>query len=489
MLIDEIYSAAIQGNHALLDSLLSRRQVNLNQMYDAGVSGGVRTRFPLLFSVLNVMSQRRLDAYAISLLVHYGADVNGFVQMECAGAVARIPFLAYAMLEWNSPEMAHCLLSSGADPSGAREVTYPDGRQSASPLLCLALSHPDAVFAELLLRAGADPNQHADVYVQNGSYNQQLPPLYYALIQQQSQQKCQLLFHYGASAHFPIALSERAQDRIPFKRYVQVVYPLLAPMLEAAGAQQASTAAAPIRASATTATPVQAAAPVRTSAPIAEYDRYDDDVDDYDDYDDFDATDSNEDIAENMFLDKESGKKEKARHALGSFAASVKDRLPSRKEKAAKKKTAPQPTIPYDPSRRCYGKFSAYLFGNFGILTLAFMIIAPLCFMGSDKEMAQIFFFLGLPCLAICALIWWRVSKKANPYGARNVMPLFVLDSLLMFVRFMLIMLDFTIPLVKLIGSNIQWEQRTTSSGRTVTVKRTGEDEYEDVHGNRYSGR
>lgn len=482
MLIDEIYTAAIQGNHSLLESLLSRRQANLNQMYDAGVSGSVRTRFPLLFSVLNAMSQRRVDAYAISLLVHYGADINGFVQMECAGAVARIPFLAYAMLEWNSPEMTQCLLSSGADPSGMREVSYPDGHQSASPMLCLALSHPDTAFAELLLRAGADPNQHADVYVQSGGYTQQLPPLYYALIQQQSPQKCRLLCAHGASAHFPIVLSERAQDKIPFNRYVQVVYPQLSPMLDAAGTQQAN--AAP--------------APVHSSAPAAKYDREDtkqsvDERDDYDDgydgYDDYDALRSNVDIAENMFLDTDAVRKEKPRSSFSSFTASLKDRLPVRKEKSAKKKAAPQQTIPYDPSRRCYGKFSAYLFGNFGILTLAFMIIAPLCFMGSDKEMATIFFCIGLPCFAICALIWWRVSKKAAPYGARNVMPLFVLDSLLMFVRLMLIMLIFTIPLVKLIGSNIQWEQRTTTTGRTVVVKKTGEDEYEDASGNRYSGR
>jgi len=470
MLIDEIYTAAIQGNYALLEDRLSRRQANLNQLYDAGVSGGVRTRFPLLFSVLNTMSRGRMDPRAIALLVHYGADINGFVQMECAGAVARIPFLTYAMLEWNSPEMTQCLLSHGADPSGMREVTYPDGHQSASPMLCLALSHPDTVFAELLLRAGADPNQQAEVYVQNGGYSQQIPPLYYALIQQQSQQKCQLLCTYGASPHFPIALSNRAEDCVPFKRYVQAVYPQLSPLLSAAYGEQA-----------------QAYAPAQpASAPVSAYDDEEDAADEYDPLPDvYPAQEKSAD----SYDDEEPEEDKKPGIKLGALVSSVKSRLPEKKKKAAKPKRESQPAVQYDPNRRCYGKFTAYLFGNFGVMALAFMVIAPLCFLGRDAEMAMIFFVIGIPCAAICALLWWRVSAKAKRYGQTNVMVQFILDSLLMFVRFMLMMLIVTIPLVRAIGSNIQWEERTTASGRTVTVKKTGDDEYEDAAGNRYVGR
>ncbi len=473
MLIDEIYSAAIQGDYSLLNTLLSRRQANLNQMYDAGVSESVRTRFPLLFSVLNAMRRSRIDERTLALLVQYGADINGFVLMECAGAAAQIPFLAYAMLEWNSPEMTQCLLSIGADPCSARTVIYPDGRQSASPMLCLALSHPDAVFAELLLRAGADPNQHADVYVQRGGYTQQLPPLYYALIQQQSQQKCQLLCAYGASAHFPIVLSERAADSVPFKRYVQVVYPQLMPMLDAACDQQ-----------------TRAAAPTQPAAPSGEHDsddRYDagDSAGEYEEYKDrrLDDEDSGDFFDEELPDEKTSG------FSLSNLASSLKNRLPAKKDKPSKKKADQYPPVQYDPNRRCYGKFTAYLFGNFSLLTLAFMIIAPLCFMSTDKEMAQIFFFIGLPCFAICALLWLRVMKKAKRYGQSNVMVRFVLDSMLMFVRFMLTILVVTIPLVKAIGSDIKWEQRTTKTGRTVVAKKTGEDEYEDVSGKRYTTR
>ena len=189
-------------------------------------------------------------------------------------------------------------------------------------------------------------------------------------------------------------------------------------------------------------------------------------------------------------------KKQPARPSvdLSALAASLKKRLPTGTKKGTSskaRKKAEQPVANYDPSRRCYGKFVAYLFGNFGILTLAFMIIAPLIFMGSDSEMAMIFFCIGLPCFAICALLMWRVIRKAKRYGQPlpAVIVQFILDSLLMFVRFMLMMLVVTIPLVKAIGSDIKWEQRTTSTGRRVTVKKTGEDEYEDALGNRYASK
>lgn len=136
--------------------------------------------------------------------------------------------------------------------------------------------------------------------------------------------------------------------------------------------------------------------------------------------------------------------------------------------------------------RRCYGKLSAYLFGNFGVLALALMVIAPLIYIGSDPEMAGIWFVMGLFPGAIALLTWMHVQGKAKKTGQAGVMGQFALDSLLMFAKVLLMMCIIFIPLAMAIGSNIQWEDRTTSGGSTVRVRSLGGGEYEDASGNRY---
>jgi len=43
------------------------------------------------------------------------------------------------------------------------------------------------------------------------------------------------------------------------------------------------------------------------------------------------------------------------------------------------------------------------------------------------------------------------------------------------------------IPLVSSITSHIEWEDRRTTSGQSVRVKKIGNGRYEDAMGNRYS--
>lgn len=141
-------------------------------------------------------------------------------------------------------------------------------------------------------------------------------------------------------------------------------------------------------------------------------------------------------------------------------------------------------------NRRCYGKFTAYLFGNFSVLAFAFCILGPVIFLfvrKEDVEVALGLFILGVPCAFIAALIWLYVKSKAKKRGLTNVMGQFALDSLLVFTKVLLMMTIILVPFVKWMGNDIQWESRKTIDGLDVVVKRTGENTFEDSLGNRYS--
>lgn len=56
-----------------------------------------------------------------------------------------------------------------------------------------------------------------------------------------------------------------------------------------------------------------------------------------------------------------------------------------------------------------------------------------------------------------------------------------------MFVKVLLCMTVVLIPLVSSITSHIEWEDRRTTSDRSVRVKKIGEGQYEDAMGNRYT--
>lgn len=135
---------------------------------------------------------------------------------------------------------------------------------------------------------------------------------------------------------------------------------------------------------------------------------------------------------------------------------------------------------------KCYGKFTAYLFMNFAMLTVAFGIIAPMIIGGRDPEAVPGFLVIGIGSFLISASIWSTVSKKAKKRGQTNVMGEFVMDGFLIFIKVLLCMTIFLIPLAKTIGDNREWENKKTVSGRSVTVRRTSQDGYEDAYGNRY---
>ncbi|MBR6568962.1 MAG: hypothetical protein IKK75_00760 [Clostridia bacterium] len=65
----------------------------------------------------------------------------------------------------------------------------------------------------------------------------------------------------------------------------------------------------------------------------------------------------------------------------------------------------------------------------------------------------------------------------------------FVLDSQMIFAKTLLMTTVILIPIALAMGNNVQWESHTTSSGRSVYVKKNADDSFEDGHGNHYTER
>lgn len=136
--------------------------------------------------------------------------------------------------------------------------------------------------------------------------------------------------------------------------------------------------------------------------------------------------------------------------------------------------------------KRCYNKLTAYSFANFSILALGFCVIGPMVMAGENADAIPGLMMIGLPCLLLAAAMFSSVKRKAQKRGQDGVMGQFVVDSILVFVRVFLMMTVILVPFAKAIGSNIEWEDRKTTDGRSVTVKRTGDGTYEDTSGQIY---
>lgn len=136
--------------------------------------------------------------------------------------------------------------------------------------------------------------------------------------------------------------------------------------------------------------------------------------------------------------------------------------------------------------KRCYGKFTAFFFANFALWALGFCIIGPIVAASQNLEGSGVLLIVGIPCLLIAAAIFNSVKRKAAKRGQDGVMGQFVADSVLIFVKVLFMMTIVLIPLVKLMGSNIEWENRKTKDGLSVTVRKTGDGTYEDVTGQTY---
>lgn len=456
MNIDKIYEAAVAGNLKKLESCLRSAKGDINQMIQTDMGDGVRGYFPMLFSVLVAMNQHGLQPRALEMLVRYGVDVNGYVVLEQPGVEMTVPILAYALLDWSNPDITEFLLSHGADPNGVKLIEQANGETSSFPMLQFAISNKDPkslLLMELLMQYGAEPDGYMLVSDAQDQVKKYMLMLHFALVEEQNSAKCISLLRHGASVNEMVNTGDGVMPPMPFRQYVQQMYPHLMPMLEAAcgtamqGAHTATAAPAP-----------QGYA-----------------------QNSFVAGNQNNFAKPYAQAERSTGSWQNIPQQTASYQAQP-QQMASRP--AAQRASAPKQPV---SGKRLYGKFKAYLFGNFGIMALAFGVIAPLVM--DDPDLKGGFFFVGLLCAGVCALLWLGVSRKAK---ARNlsqgsVFGMFVLDSFLMFVKVLLCMTVVLIPLVSSITSHIEWEERTTTSGRRVNVKKTGEGEYEDAMGNRYT--
>lgn len=458
MNIDKIYEAAVAGNLGKLESYLRSGKVDINQMIATEMGDGVRGYFPMLFSVLVAMNQRGLQPQALEMLARYGVDVNGYVVLEQPGMEMTVPILAYALLDWSNPDITEFLLSHGADPNGVKLIEHSNGDTSSFPMLQFAISNKDAkslLLMELLMQYGAEPDGYALVYDKQEQVKQYMLMLHFALVEEQNSAKCISLLRHGASPDEMISTGDGVLPPMPFRQYVRQMHPHLMPMLEAAcgtAAQGAHTSTA-----ATGSQPANAYAPQM----------------------------GNQNIATNGFAQPSGSWQTAPQQPAAPQGQAQWSSAPAARPQTQSRPAA-QSSRPVS-GKRLYGRLKAYLFGNFGILALAFGVIAPLVM--DDPDLKGGFFFMGLVCAGVCALLWLGVSKKAKAcnMSQTGVFWQFVLDSFLMFVKVLLCMTVVLIPLVSSITSHIEWEDRQTTSGRGVRVKKTGEGKYEDAMGNRYT--
>lgn len=420
MHIDDIYFPAAEGNLPLLRERLEMQAVDLNQLLTGNESNGFRVRLPMLFTLLEKMAGNGVNRQVLQLLVHHGADVNGFCLLENDTQTIQVPLLTYAIEIWKHAELAEVLLQLGANPDAAKVETRGGQLHSSSPMLYFAIVSPQCdTMVPLLLRYGADPDARAIVRHAQG-FCQELPMLYYAHVQQPNDAITTLLLRGGASPYVITVANGSADGRISFDHYLKVNYPhrldALYRLCEAAqqqGPMDKYVACAPSKA------------------------------------------------PDESTLVYEQRKIERYYERMASKTAAL---------------TAP----------RCYGFFSAFGFGNLGILALGLMVIAPLIYLSRDPVMAAIWFCMGLPFGVICTLIWLHVRGKVRRAGPPHRMSTFLLDSLLMIVKSMMFMCIITIPVGLMLASDVQWETRVTSEGEVVKVVRTGINKFADSSGREF---
>ncbi len=223
--IDDIYTAATEQEYARLEEMLKSGEVDLNQMVDAGVNAGVRTKLPALYSIIGEMVDNdRIDYRALDLLVYYGMDLNAAVVLSCDAYAYRIPVLIYIVKTWESAELLEYFLKRGANPNVAQVENYADGHMEQFSALYYAICEcEDAALLSILLKYGADPNWLICVFEEEEAQQQLLLPLFYALIIEENYEKTRMLLQYGAKLYETMDLGPG--ETMPFDQYVARVYP------------------------------------------------------------------------------------------------------------------------------------------------------------------------------------------------------------------------------------------------------------------------
>jgi len=235
MTIDDIFNAAINGDQEQLVSLLEAKELDINQNIDAGINNGLHTEFPVLFSILHHMNENGMNEGILDTLIAYGVDVDAKVKVSCDAFSRYVPFLSYIIRDWNNPRMLRYLLSRGANPNNTQEEHYMEGHRESYSLAYLAIVfRRDCSMLNLLLQYGADPNKPVRVYNHEAACQQELPLMFYALIDQQSMEKCEALFSYGADHKAEVVVGFGLMPTLPLNQYILMTYPRFNGMFTAA---------------------------------------------------------------------------------------------------------------------------------------------------------------------------------------------------------------------------------------------------------------
>lgn len=248
MTIDDIYSAAINGEKEKLIQLLETGEVDINQTVYGGVHNGVHTSFTVLFSIVAQMRQTGFDFEILDILVKYGIDLNAPVEVYNDAFTRKIPIAAYAIRDWDTPQLVGYLLSRGANPSNAQIEINSDGRKELYPLSYLAIVfRKDHHLLNLLLRHGADPNMKVFTYNHEQACPQILPQLFYAIVNQDSLEKAAALFSYGADPNIECMIGYGRVRNLGFADYIRKVYPKMLDLFNRAYRQGSSNRMTPTR--------------------------------------------------------------------------------------------------------------------------------------------------------------------------------------------------------------------------------------------------
>ncbi len=234
MNVDDIYFPAINGDLVELERVLQANEVDLNAMLDAGVNNGVHTQFPLLFSVLNTMSQSGYNYQVLDMLIDYGVDLDVPVVLTTDAYTHTIPILAYVIRNWKSIELLEYLLKRGADSNAKQHERYRTHIESYT-MLYFSIMFWDGVDAMgLLLQYGADPDGTIWAYEKDHAASQQLIPLFYTVVNLRDAAKTRMLFCFDASMFATIDTGIGWSHEFMFKKYLERAYPASVAFMETA---------------------------------------------------------------------------------------------------------------------------------------------------------------------------------------------------------------------------------------------------------------
>jgi len=424
VIYDDIHNAAVSGNVEQLKQLLIENPKSLNETFDADKTAeGVSIKYTVVFPIIDHMAGN-VKYDILDVLAENGLSFNIPVSLvDANGVTTKRPLLEYAIWIWKDLKLTQYMLEHGADPNACNVKD-----KNYTTLLWYAIMKASGTeMLETLLKYGADPELCCKVWSEDNAVYQYLPPLFYALVEKGDMQQTICLIQYGASPQCGIDVGTGFQHNTNFRNYLKLCYPQLSSSL------------------------VQAFDKAQ-KLPVPD-----------------------------VVQKKQQKKPEK--QSMESVTQVVKSndaqQIRSHTLNAGSHVTS---------LKRCYTKGSAYLFGNFGILAVAFCVLAPIIFLKKqESELAMGCFIVGIPCALIAFGVWSRVKKQAAHSGQVQVMGQFVIDSILLFGKILLIMTIVLIPLAKSICSNVQWADRITNEGLRVMVKKTGDGEYEDTSGKKYT--